>query len=160
VFYNGKENKDERILRLSDSFPRDEDASKADVDVRVHMFNIRPQYKSGLLDNCKTLSEYSWFVEEIRTNSETMDGEAAVDKAIKDMPEDYEIKAFLMDHLSEVKNMCLTEYNEAETMQMFKEEGREEERVNTERERKRAEAAEKRVAELEALLAKKTSANI
>lgn len=42
--------------------------------------------------------------------------------------------------------MCLTEYDEAETMEMFKEEGREEgraeERANTERERKRADAAE------------------
>ncbi len=31
-----------------------------------------------------------------------------------------------MEHQSEVRNMCLTEYDEAETMQMFKEEGREE----------------------------------
>ncbi len=152
VFYNGKEDKDDRILRLSDSFPMNEDVSKADVEVRVHMYNIRPQYKSNLLKNCKALSEYSWFVEEIRKNSEMSDGESAIDKTIKDMPDDFEIKGFLMEHLSEVKNMCLTEYNEAETMEMFKEEGREEgraeERVNTERERKRADAAE---AEIEAL---------
>lgn len=44
----------------------------------------------------------------------------------KSMPEDFEIKEFLVEHQSEVKNMCLTEYDEAETMQMFKEEGREE----------------------------------
>ena len=93
-----------------------------------------------------------------------------VDKAIKDMPEDFEIKEYLMEHLSEVKNMCITEYNEAETMELFKrdareegrEEGREEERRNTEKEykraekeRKRADEAERRVAELEALLASK-----
>ena len=42
------------------------------------------------------------------------------------MPEDFEIKEFLMGHLSEVRNMCLTEYDEAKTMQLFKEEGREE----------------------------------
>ena len=36
------------------------------------------------------------------------------------------IRSFLEQHQSEVRNMCLTEYNEAETMQMFKEEGREE----------------------------------
>ena len=51
------------------------------------------------------------------------------------------------------------EYNEAEIKELFKEEGREEgraeERQNTERERKRADAAEKRIKELEALLAAK-----
>ena len=48
----------------------------------------------------------------------------AIDKAIDDMPEDYELKPFLIAHKAEVKDMCLTEYNEAETMQMFKEEYR------------------------------------
>ena len=71
----------------------------------------------------------SWFVEEIRKNCEEMDGEAAVNKAIKEMLEDFEIKEFLKEHQSEVKNMCLTEYDEAETMQMFKEEGREDDIV-------------------------------
>lgn len=155
VFYNGKDDKNDCVLKLSDSFPQAVDHSISDVEVRVHMYNIRPQYKSDLLDDCKVLSEYSWFVEEIRNNCGTMDKEQAVDKAIKEMPEDFEIKEFLMEHISEVKHMCLTEYNEAETMEMFKEEGREEERANTERERKRAEAAEKRVAELEALLVAK-----
>ena len=51
---------------------------------------------------------------------------AAVDNAIMAMPEDFIIRSFLEQHQSEVRNMCLTEYNEAETMQMFKEEGREE----------------------------------
>lgn len=159
VLYNGKDDKEDRVLKLSDSFPGDEDHSISDVEVQVHMYNIRPQYKSDLLESCKTLSECSWFIEEIRKNSEKSDGETAVDNAIKDMPEDFEIKGFLMGHFSEVRNMCLTEYDEAKTMQLFKEEGREEgraeERANTERERKRAEAAEKRIAELEALLAAK-----
>ena len=51
--------------------------------------------------------------------------EPAIDKAIKDMPSDYAIKDFLVGHQAEVRDMCITEYNEAETMQMFKEEGRE-----------------------------------
>ena len=126
VFFNGEENKTDRVLKLSDSFSTDSDPKRSDVEVRVHMYNIRPQYKSGLLSACKSLSEYSWFVEEVRRNCESMDRERAVDKAIKDMPEDFEIKEFLIEHQSEVKNMCITEYDEAETMEMFKEEGREE----------------------------------
>ena len=45
---------------------------------------------------------------------------------IKDMPEDFEIKKFLIGNQSEVKNMCITEYNEAETMAKFKRDGIEE----------------------------------
>ncbi len=126
VFFNGKEDKGDRILKLSDAFPPDSDIQRSDVDVRVHMYNIRPQYMSSLLNACKSLSEYSWFVEEVRKNCESMDRGKAVDKAIKDMPDDFEIKQFLIEHQSEVKNMCITEYDEAETMEMFKEEGREE----------------------------------
>ena len=50
----------------------------------------------------------------------------AVDKAINDMPADYEIRMFLMGNRAEVRDMCITEYNEAETMKMLREEGREE----------------------------------
>ena len=53
----------------------------------------------------------------------------AVGKAINEMPDDFEIKSFLIGHKAEVTDMCLTEYNEAETMNMFKEEGREEARI-------------------------------
>ena len=42
--------------------------------------------------------------------------------------------------------MLLTEYNEIETMELFKEEGKAEERINTERERKRADDAEAELA--------------
>ena len=126
VFYNGEDDIRDVVLKLSDSFPECIDTEKSDVEVRVHMYNIRPQYNSNLLAGCKTLSEYSWFVEEIRRNRKTMDIETAIDKAIKDMPEDFEIKIFLTEHQSEVKNMCITEYDEAETMEMFKKEAREE----------------------------------
>ena len=119
------------MQRLSDSFPSRTDHAKSDVEVRVHIFNIRPQRNSELLNGCKSLAEYSWFVEGVRKNHETMELEPAVDKAIKDMPEDFEIKEFLIEHQSEVKNMCITEYNEAETMELFKEEGREEGREQT-----------------------------
>lgn len=36
------------------------------------------------------------------------------------------IKEYLEEHMAEVKGMLLTEYNEAETMELFKEDGRKE----------------------------------
>ncbi len=58
-----------------------------------------------------------------------------MDKAIDEMPEDYQIKGFIVKNRAEVKDMCLTEYDEEQAHEWFREEGREEERANTERER-------------------------
>ena len=148
TFYNGTDDEpDEQILKLSDSFLS---GSEGDIEVSVRMLNINYGRNKKLLDACKPLKEYSWFVDEIRKNRADMDIEHAVDKAINNMPEDFQIKPFLKTHRSEVQGMLLTEYNEVETMELFREEGREEgraeERMNTERERNRADTAE---AELE-----------
>jgi hypothetical protein len=102
------------------------DAGKSDVEVTVHMYNIRPQYKSTIVEMCKPLEEYSWFIEKVREYRKSMEIGAAVDRAISDMPKEFGIRSFIEQHQAEVRNMCLTEYNEAETMQMFKIEGIEE----------------------------------
>lgn len=49
-----------------------------------------------------------------------------MDSALYTMPEDFGLKKLLIAHKAEVKQMCITEYNEAETMEQFREEGREE----------------------------------
>ena len=55
-----------------------------------------------------------------------MELDEAVDGAIDNMPDGYELKAQIMEHRAEVQGMWINEYNEQETMQMFKEEGRQE----------------------------------
>jgi flagellar biosynthesis/type III secretory pathway protein FliH len=54
----------------------------------------------------------------------------AVDMALNNMPSDFIIKPWLEANRKGVRNMLLTEYNEEETMELFKEEylnkGREE----------------------------------
>ena len=52
--------------------------------------------------------------------------ENAVSMAITTMPDVFLLKPFLMIHRSEVNEMLLTEYNEAEVMELFKEDGRRE----------------------------------
>jgi flagellar biosynthesis/type III secretory pathway protein FliH len=49
----------------------------------------------------------------------------AIDRTINRLPGDFLSKPFLEAHRAEVKNMLLTEYNEAETMEMLKREARE-----------------------------------
>ncbi|MCI9560483.1 MAG: hypothetical protein HFG52_14930 [Lachnospiraceae bacterium] len=126
VFYNGTEDEDEQILRLSDAFIQEGNPAEADIEAKVRMVNINYGTNKSLLSSCRPLEEYAWLVSQIRENQQTMGIEQAVDRAIQNMPKDFEIQGFLIGHRAEVKDLCITEYNEAETMQMIREEGREE----------------------------------
>lgn len=128
TFYNGKEEKEDEVLELKNAF-RTEDGQRidaeADIEVRVRMININYGKNKELMEACKPLFEYAWLIEKIRDYcGEALDIETAVDKALDDMSGEFEIKPFLIANKAEVKQMCLTEYNETETMEMFREEGR------------------------------------
>lgn len=90
------------------------------------MININHGTDESLLTSCRPLKEYAWLIARIREDQQSMGIEETVDRAIRDIPEDLEIREFLIGHRAEVKDMCITEYNEAKTMQMIREEGREE----------------------------------
>lgn len=49
-----------------------------------------------------------------------------IDRVIDEMPEDFVIKKFTIANRAEVRDMCLTEYNEAETIEMLWQEGHKE----------------------------------
>ena len=126
-FYNGiEEQPEETILRLSDSFP---EGAVSDIEVTVRMINVNYGNNKELMKACKRLDEYSWLVAEIRKNNETKDKDgtsSAIDKAITAMPDDFLIKPFLEAHRAEVKGMLMEEYNEAEVLELTREEGKEE----------------------------------
>lgn len=95
-----------------------------DIEVTVRMVNINYGHSKNILSACEPLNEYAWLIEQIRSNINAgMEIDKAADKALDDMPNDYELKEQLMAHRAEVVGMWINEYNEEETMQMFKEEG-------------------------------------
>ena len=127
VFYNGNEDvPDETILHLHDAFPKGVDKNLADVNVRVRMLNINYDHNRALMEACKPLSEYAWFVDKVREYKNAMDLEAAIDKTLNEMPGEYAIREYLIGNRSEVKMDFLTEYNEAEVMAYLREEAKEE----------------------------------
>ena len=129
VFYNGVEDMpDEQTLWLSDAFPEERRAA-ADISVRVHMVNVNKGHSEALLEHCKPLDEYAWIVDRIRRQKGNGTLEAAIDRTIDQLPDDFLTKPFLEAHRAEVKNMLLTEYNEAETLELFKREYRAEGRA-------------------------------
>ncbi len=124
VFYNGrKEVEDERLLRLSDSF-----AKSGDIEVTVRMLNINYGRNSELLAACGPLMEYSWIIHRIMSYNKGNLAEA-ISGAINDMPQEFALKPFLTVHKSEVLDMLLTEYNESEERELFRQEVLEEGRA-------------------------------
>ncbi len=132
TFYNGREDMEDSNLELKDAFLTEDGQpvdAESDIQVRVRMININYGKNKELMAACRPLSDYTWFIAEIRRYSETMDIETAIDSALDNMPDDSELKELLIANKAEVKQMCITEYNEAETMEKFKDEGRAEGRA-------------------------------
>ena len=142
-FYNGTSEKDDKtILKLSDSFD-----SESDIEVIVTMINVNYGHNKELMEACKPLEEYAFFIDRVRMYQKDSDNlEEAIDKAVEDLPDNSMIKQFLMINKAEVKRMCITEYDEERTLNETREEGREEGRAEG-REEGRAEGREEGRAE-------------
>ena len=110
------------VLRLSDAYEGD-----GDIEVLVTMLNINYGKNKALMEACRPLREYAWFIDRVRTlQKDKNDLGAAVYTAIDQMPEDYMIKPFLLDNRSEVMKMVLTEYDQEKTIEKAVDEGRRE----------------------------------
>lgn len=89
------------------------------------MININFGHNKALLDACKPLKEYAWFVDKVRSYQQEMETlEEAVDATLEELPDDSLIKPFLVANKAEVKRMCITEYDEARTFAEQREEGK------------------------------------
>jgi len=108
-FYNGTSEKDDKtILKLSDSFD-----SESDIEVIVTMINVNYGHNKELMEACKPLEEYAFFIDRVRMYQKDSDNlEEAIDKAVEDLPDNSMIKQFLMinrDEQNAVKNQCIYE---------------------------------------------------
>lgn len=77
-----------------------------------------------LLNNCRPLKDYMTLINEIRKNCKTMEFESAVDEAVTYCIEHDVLKTFLLKHRAEVKDVCITEYNEKSFVDGIRAEGR------------------------------------
>ncbi|MBO4424137.1 MAG: hypothetical protein J5768_01350 [Spirochaetales bacterium] len=127
-FYNGLRDIGENmVLRMSEVMPG---WDISDLDAKVLMLNINWGRNKELMDSCKPLSEYSIFTATVRQlYSETGDRDYAVEAAVRNLPEDSEIRALLEANMAEVKEMCLTEYDEEKEKEILKEQYLEEGRA-------------------------------
>ena len=134
VLYNGKDAyPDEETLRLSDAFkclntPGVETHPALELVVRV--LNVNVGHNEKILEKCESLRGYAVFTGQIREQQKA--GRTLEDAIALAM--DYCItNGILVEYLekngSEIRNMLLTEWKLEEAQQVWREEGREEERL-------------------------------
>ena len=110
VLYNGIQEIDDMILRLSDCFEK----PGGDLEATVHVYNITAGHR--LPRECRPLEEYSLFVDTYRSKVSAVGPGQAADEALSALP-DGRVKDYLCSQRSEVVDMLLTEYDEQAVMQ-------------------------------------------
>ena len=128
VFYNGTEDYPECAkLRLSDAFINSRTDNEFEFTATV--YNINPGKNRDLLDACRSLKGYSFFVEKVRINSRSLPLEQAVDEAVNECIRKDILRDVLSEERSAVMLEMLTTFDEKEYEEGLREEGREEGRL-------------------------------
>ena len=126
------------------------------MELKVEILNINAGHNRQLMESCRTLWEYAEYVRRVRMYAKEMTIEEAVERTITECIEEDILKEFLKKNRAEAKAVSIYEYNEEEHIRMEREEafengrkagieqGREEERINTDREKERADTEKER----------------
>ena len=116
TFYNGHADLPEKsTVRLSDSF-----AASADAEAVVTVYNINYEVGGELLQKCRPLEEYSYFIAAIQQNlAQGMDKETAVLSAMTHCQTKGIMKEFWQAHRGEVYPMINLQWNEEDARKSY-----------------------------------------
>ena len=126
VFYNGEEDMPESFtMRLSEAFGEHEEEPA--VECVARFININYGCNQELMDGCKRLRDYSYFVALVRTYLQKgFDKKRAVIQAIEECISQGILEDILRKHRGEVMDMFLTTFDKKMYAEALREEGREE----------------------------------
>lgn len=121
VFYNGLEKVPERyIQKLSDAYEQKTD--DVALELKIQVLNINRGYNAELMQKCRTLSEYTIFVDIVRRNSRVMPFSQAAEAAIDECVAKGILEDFLLQNRAEVLSVSIFEYNEEKHIQQERDE--------------------------------------
>lgn len=122
VFYNGDAPfPAEKVLKLSDAYLEKTDDPMLELQVKV--ININLPAGHALLEKCRPLYEYSWFIQKIKDyTQEKRDRDEAVTLAVKDCMMTGIFADFVQQHGSEAVNMLFTQFNLEDAKKIWYEE--------------------------------------
>ena len=123
VFYNGDDPfPTEDIMKLSDAYLEKTDNPMLQLSVKVININLPANHK--LLEKCRPLYEYSWFIQRIKDYmAKEKDLDKAITQAIKDCEKEGIMVDFVHKHGSEAVNMLFTQWNLEDALEVRYEEG-------------------------------------
>jgi hypothetical protein len=114
---------DRQTLRLSDAFAKVPGFDGVELELTVNVYNINYGHNPEILAKDTDLSEYAYFVEQVREYNKTFTLEEAVQKAIESCIRQGILSDFLTKNASEVVNMLFTEWNMEDAIAVAREEG-------------------------------------
>ena len=142
MFFNGSDMQEERrVLRLSDSFSVEKE--KACMELEAEVLNINYGKNKKLMESCRPLMEYSYFVQKVKEYSEKLERDQAIELAVDECIKKGILKDLLKKNRAEVVDMVLTEYDEEKRIRIMTKQI-EMERQRTEEARQREEEAKQR----------------
>lgn len=123
VFYNGDEPfPSESIMKLSDAYLEKTDNPMLELKVKVININLLIGHR--LLEQCRSLYEYSWFIQQIKNYmAEEKNLDKALTKTIHDCEREGIMVDFVRKHGSEAVNMIFTQFNMEDALEVRYEEG-------------------------------------
>ncbi len=122
VFYNGDDPQPaEKILRLSDAYIEKMEHPMLELEVKVININLPSGHK--ILEKCRPMYEYSWFIQQIKDYLRAgLTRDSAITQAVKDCIEEGILMEFMKNYGSEVANMLYTQWNYDEAVSVEREE--------------------------------------
>ena len=123
VFYNGtKEIADYMELKLSEAFF--DGSGEGDVEVTAHMYNINCGHNKELMEKCRKLWEYSYFIGQIRHyRNEGKTLEKAAELAVLDCLDQGILTEILGKERAAVMRFILEEFDQKKYEKVIREDG-------------------------------------
>lgn len=123
VFYNGDADfPAEKILKLSDAYIEKDSAPMLELYVRV--ININLPVNHPILERCRPLYEYSWFIQKIKDYiMQGLNRDEAIIQTMEDCAAEGIMVEFIREHGTEAVNMLFTQFNMDDALEVRFEEG-------------------------------------
>ena len=106
-------------VKLSDIWSKDENSldDRIYLELETCMININYEYNNKLLKRCKSLYEYSFFVDAMRSYIRELEKggknykiKDVIDVAIDALPKDFKILNFLLENKEQITDICSRDY--------------------------------------------------
>ena len=94
------------------------------LELNVKVININLPSNHPILEKCRPLYEYSWFIQQIKEHLlRGISRDEAIIQAMQDCEEKGYLAEFLREHGTEAVNMLFTEFNMEDALEVRYEEG-------------------------------------